>query len=334
MNKYNGFAMTLKRYRHDSGLTQEEAAEKLGVSVNTIQNWESGKTSIKNENLRKIAILYQVPFSQLQLNMNEEGRNKTDNWPAFLFDTELRMNWDDNTNEIIGTLHLSLEEQNLFGLMYIYGAKYLKKSGIDYNTFYDDLNVVPYSFVDRVGSIQFVNMADRLHEVVKHVKADYLMKVLKLFPDEEFNIRYLPKDLICEFIDSGHKELSDGIIDHEKDGFEGNETLHFYISMQKAKAVLPLLEKGPIILSNGCDARGIWRLSKDIPDELITACGWNIAYWNYLKNNHKINSNKYTPEGICNNVEIVTKQRRSHDEWRLELNDLGKQLLDWFRKGE
>ena len=43
----------LKELRIKMGLTQSELAEKVGVSENTIQNWENGKTMPKGDNLNQ-----------------------------------------------------------------------------------------------------------------------------------------------------------------------------------------------------------------------------------------------------------------------------------------
>ena len=37
-------AVKLKRYRASKGCSQEQLARALGVSLNTVQRWESGKT--------------------------------------------------------------------------------------------------------------------------------------------------------------------------------------------------------------------------------------------------------------------------------------------------
>ena len=48
--------------RINSGLSQREFAEKLGVSVNTVGNWESGKTEPDLSELRKISNLSGIPM--------------------------------------------------------------------------------------------------------------------------------------------------------------------------------------------------------------------------------------------------------------------------------
>jgi DNA-binding XRE family transcriptional regulator len=57
--------ITLAAARVNAGLTQTEAAEKIGVSQITISNWETGKTSPKMSIVPTIAALYKIPVHDL-----------------------------------------------------------------------------------------------------------------------------------------------------------------------------------------------------------------------------------------------------------------------------
>lgn len=57
--------MTLKTAREICGLRQKEAADLLGVSVDTLSNYERGKSYPDIPILRKIEDLYGVPYSRL-----------------------------------------------------------------------------------------------------------------------------------------------------------------------------------------------------------------------------------------------------------------------------
>ena len=56
---------TLHCLREQRGLTQEEVAEELGVSRQSVSQWESGKTfpSVKKQIV--LSRLYEVPMEQL-----------------------------------------------------------------------------------------------------------------------------------------------------------------------------------------------------------------------------------------------------------------------------
>lgn len=48
--------------RVNSGLNQREFAEKIGVSLATVTNWEKGKTEPDSSQLRKISQLSGIPM--------------------------------------------------------------------------------------------------------------------------------------------------------------------------------------------------------------------------------------------------------------------------------
>lgn len=58
-------ATRLRKAREAAGLTQEAAADAIGISSQAIAQWESGKTSPAQHRLRKVAIVYKVPIGWL-----------------------------------------------------------------------------------------------------------------------------------------------------------------------------------------------------------------------------------------------------------------------------
>lgn len=56
---------TLRTAREMRGLTQEEAAKMIGVSVDTLGNYERGKSYPDIPVLRKIEDVYKVPYKRL-----------------------------------------------------------------------------------------------------------------------------------------------------------------------------------------------------------------------------------------------------------------------------
>lgn len=313
----------IKTCRISAGLTQEQLAEKMGVTVASVQNWESGKTNIETRRYRELAAVFNVPVEKLIKEMIiEEDKKRPDRWPGFLF--------DDDTNAIIDTLHLNLAQQDLFGLLYIYDAEYLQKTMIDFNTLYDDLRKIPYGFIERVGSIQFMNQVDGLHKVIKYVKTEFLMKVLKQNPESEFNVKKLPKELICEFIDEGVKPTDD-MADWGDDPvrYEADDWLYMRISMKKAKMILPVLEKGEIYFNDGH-----WTNPprEDAPEEEILIRGFKPDLWR-----EGCYSKLFETLTIRDGLETVTdyrsvSEKEKDDMWFLEINDRGRQLLEWFRE--
>lgn len=56
---------TLKTARERKGLTQEKAANLIGISVDTLGNYERGKSYPDVPVLRKIEEVYGVPYEKL-----------------------------------------------------------------------------------------------------------------------------------------------------------------------------------------------------------------------------------------------------------------------------
>lgn len=62
----------LKMFRKQNGYTQEEIAEKLGVSRQAVAKWEKGETLPDIERCIKLADLYGIAVDMLVRNINEE----------------------------------------------------------------------------------------------------------------------------------------------------------------------------------------------------------------------------------------------------------------------
>lgn len=58
-------AITLKSARINKNLTQVEAAKKLGISTETLSNYERGKSYPDVPIIKRIEDLYGLPYSEL-----------------------------------------------------------------------------------------------------------------------------------------------------------------------------------------------------------------------------------------------------------------------------
>lgn len=56
------FSISIAAARVNSGLNQREFAEKLGVSLATVTNWEKGKTEPNASQLREISRISKIPM--------------------------------------------------------------------------------------------------------------------------------------------------------------------------------------------------------------------------------------------------------------------------------
>ena len=59
--------ISLKAARVNVGLTQDEAAEKIGKTKQTIVNWENGVTEIKYRDLITLSEIYEMPLEYIRL---------------------------------------------------------------------------------------------------------------------------------------------------------------------------------------------------------------------------------------------------------------------------
>lgn len=57
--------VTLKAARTNVGLTQQEAADKIGVTVDTMSNWERAKSFPNALQIRRIEEVYGVSYDNL-----------------------------------------------------------------------------------------------------------------------------------------------------------------------------------------------------------------------------------------------------------------------------
>ena len=117
----------LKSLREKENVTQEFVADKLNVSVNSIQNWERND-KVQPETLHQLLDLYKVDKSTRDSTvLSIFGRNEkieedpVDNFPYFLFQD--RPDIIKAAQEAV----LSVEEMELFGYSYYLETTYKKK---------------------------------------------------------------------------------------------------------------------------------------------------------------------------------------------------------------
>lgn len=64
---------TIKALRVNKGLTLEQAARKLDISVTTLINWESGKTFPKVNDLQNLEQVLGVGYDMMDFNVKYHG---------------------------------------------------------------------------------------------------------------------------------------------------------------------------------------------------------------------------------------------------------------------
>ena len=65
------FAQKLSGYRQQKGLSQEELAQKIGVSSQTVSEWERGESSPDTDNLIALSEIYGISLDELIKGKNQ-----------------------------------------------------------------------------------------------------------------------------------------------------------------------------------------------------------------------------------------------------------------------
>ena len=336
----------IKNARKKANLSQEKLANKMNVSKQTVQNWEYGKTSIEIKHIPELSHNLMIPETMIIKEIVREfDNNRKYSWPDFLF--------DNRTINIVKQLRLDSYQQELFGILYIYNAEYLQEEFLTTSTFREDLKIVPYNFIEKVGSINFINSVTGLQKVLKYVRPEFLLKYLKQHPDSKFDLCYLNKEWICEFIDKGYKPYDEFYSKHDNDFWLEEEALYFHINMKISRMILPLLENKELLI---LDSKKKYGLPDDFPRSLTCLCpckGKPICFDNVsfeeLGLDHPydldvaINLNnepmrcKYGNRCVLNSLymtDIMKIKEEKFDDGTekvyLSITDLGCELLDWF----
>lgn len=59
------FRISLEAARVNAKLLQKDAAEKIGISLKTLQNYENGRTKPNWDILEKMSAIYKIPIGML-----------------------------------------------------------------------------------------------------------------------------------------------------------------------------------------------------------------------------------------------------------------------------
>lgn len=311
MNELGEF---LRDKREKAELTQKKVADKIGVSCNTIQNWEKGSIP-KDENRHKISQIYGVSEDEIIkviYKSRKKERNKIDNWPSFLF--------DENTNKIVRKIHLGFELQELFGQLYMAGAITLEKKFSDYEEI-DLKKLLPGDIEKHGGSIRVLKLAEDLKFVLRYVQESFLKEQLIKRPNEEFDLCSLDKEAICNYIDRGYKTFWD-----ESEADNLRDVLDININMHKTIQLLLEMEKGDIYWTDDNvnnsrygGPKEIWKYNnkprEELPEvfkdcECIRTIPLRGDFYKWYE--------KDSDDG-------------SYKKCYIQITDIGKQLLQWWR---
>jgi transcriptional regulator with XRE-family HTH domain len=61
------YTISLEAARINAGLSQKEAAQRIGVNVATLSNWERGKTSPDVDKFKLLCAVYECPIDMMRM---------------------------------------------------------------------------------------------------------------------------------------------------------------------------------------------------------------------------------------------------------------------------
>lgn len=236
-----------KALRKKSGLTQAELAEKVGVSENTIQNWESGKTDPKGDNWKRymqaLGITDQAEIKRIISERTEATYIKdietADNVPYFLFEDKPEQ------IDIIKNCYASAEELDMLGYEY-----YLAPKG----RIVSDMNVrfpMDYVFFEKHGGFnQTTKIMNDAKKRLGKLREDAIKYAVEN-PGCEYRLVSFDKekllDMIGVLIDkkglrSELKKLYDHLKTIELVGAQVTNIKNLEARMNKSKEILRMLD--------------------------------------------------------------------------------------------
>lgn len=334
----------LKSARERCCFTQSDLAEKAGVSITTIQNWE--KDTLPDKSYWKIII------EQLKIDKDEfmryyvdsvlppDDESVTQPFPDFLFPGDLLSS--------IKKMRLTADEQELLGLEALYGVPCTSENGdctewrYDFHVAEPEIQIsLPYDYVCRVGSFRILALHDSLTGKIGGYR-DFVVSQIKKHSEETFDIlKCSPVQLFsfCKHIRYV-----------EKDDYYRNES----IWGDKIQAITKLLmqieeAEGSLVISE---------TKHDYSGGSFYADEWTKLedYSSFIKRDGNLRYKEFTKltEKECQDAEYVEakekyeKDNRFYEEYSsmvdhcpqkpaykgtrsIEMTERGKQLLNWYK---
>lgn len=90
MEEKDLIGIRIRQAREELGLTQVQLAERLGIAFQSLQQWETGKTTPRVDRLRKLANVLGKTPSWLQFGVGTENLGSTTDFIAYLKTDEFK----------------------------------------------------------------------------------------------------------------------------------------------------------------------------------------------------------------------------------------------------
>lgn len=333
---------TLQTLRNRTGLTQEQVAEKMGVSTNTIQNWE-GTGNIKKDQLHQLLDLYRVDRdTRNKVVLDLFGRNETKtvddsgygNIPVFL----LKDHQDiiDHMMEI----NLNPEEMEVFGY-----SQYVNTHELhfhDYGTQTLGSWPLEYSFFSDHGG--FFSTQKRLQKIDEVLKRYTLDEIEDANSGEWKNDRYSNYSIRNKVYEYG--------IAHPDTGFslkkQSKEDILDYLGIGDLANICTSIGSGILLASNGSYHKDVlvpshgrhtfvWKTYDEVPyldlpkyyEKFIYIEESESTNQDYLRHKAQYEKDLTAYQEHPSLYDRQPKFKHSFD-YTLKLTELGEKVLHWL----
>ncbi|MQN00731.1 MAG: XRE family transcriptional regulator [Lachnospiraceae bacterium] len=338
---------TLKKLRDETGMTQEAVAEKLEVSVSTLQGWERTER-IPKESLHDLLDVYGVDQKTrdktvLQIfgeRREEADEAAVDNFPYFLFE-----DWPAIIDKVKHTV-LTEEEMEIFGYT-VYLAKVNKKN--------DSPCMWPmdYSFIREYGgsfAVQqkirhiksIIGNYEEKNESYYHQNNDPFVDIIYQYgvenPDKGFSFMQMP----VEFITDNLIRIPDISKDYDISGLYQlckavEKPIHVGTTDKSYLDEEDLPEEICDIIQDGSNR---WRSDNKpeytlnlsaIEKKCIELYKQESDKEDYLQLKEQYMSDRKAYEAHPNLYDHEPKFEFKYDYW-VKLTDLGREYIKWYEK--
>ena len=167
----------------------------MGVSLNSVQSWESGKYKPKKNKLSDLSKHLDIDANELEAVYNDDGEDFS-NFPSFMY--------TDEQNEIISTLRLTPEQKEFMMLIRIYNTERPNKTGGGYFSWDHDimggLRRIPYKYTEVKGVYKVFEFGEHLTKFLRYVPKEFCFEMIRNSPDTVFDLRTLDKKEIYKWM--------------------------------------------------------------------------------------------------------------------------------------
>ena len=163
------FSELIRTLRNNAGLTQEFISDKIGVTVNSVQNWEAGVSLPRDCYINDLAQLYNVEPDMLRgviLESRISGSSESD-FPWFLFE---------GYEKKIKKMVMTKEDLEIIMTMYLYDA--VPVDGTSRIGGKVNFKKIPYAIVNKYGAHNIFIKTQKLIDTFSGVSRDWLFKTI------------------------------------------------------------------------------------------------------------------------------------------------------------